>query len=253
MASSSPTESGQAAVEAALTLPLALFMILGALQLFLMMQGRIIAQYAVARATHIGSVKHGECTAMRHAAVAALLPSFSSFLGKTTPAGSRASKFVAAWRRYRDGNFKPAFNDGYNEPIAWIIREHPTRGELRPDEEDTFDLPERGVVLLEVRMIYFFPLRIPFANWVMSRILLAEFGLRQYRSANPFMPVRDDANWVASAGSRVDAQIGAELMRRNDRAHYVAPIDVSYVTRMMTPGRPDEFQNRSCPPAPAGL
>lgn len=241
------------AVEAALTLPLALFMILGAMQLFLMMQGRILAQYAVARATRIGSVKHGECDAMRHAAVAALLPSFTSFLGGDTPGGSRAEKFVEAWRRRRDGNYKPAYDDGHNEAIVWIVRERPSLGDIRPDEEDTFDLPERGVVLLEVRMIFFFPLRVPFANWVMSRILLAEFNLRQYRSTNPYMAVRDDAKWVASAGNRVDGRIGEELLRRHDRAHYVAPIDVTYVTRMMTPARRADFLTRACPPAPGDL
>jgi hypothetical protein len=37
---------GQAAVEAALTMPLMLFMILGTLQLFMMLQGRLLAEHA---------------------------------------------------------------------------------------------------------------------------------------------------------------------------------------------------------------
>ena len=39
-------ESGQAAVESALTLPLAIFLALGLIQLFMMFQGRAMAQYA---------------------------------------------------------------------------------------------------------------------------------------------------------------------------------------------------------------
>src|SRR5687768_1168071 len=87
-------ESGQAAVEAAISLPLTLFMVLGALQLFMMLQGRILAHYALARATRVGSVQHGECTPMTHTAIAALMPSYSTFLGSATPGTSRAEKLA---------------------------------------------------------------------------------------------------------------------------------------------------------------
>src|SRR5688500_7914706 len=70
------SESGQAAVEAALTLPLFMFMILGVLQLFLMLQGRVMAEYAVYRAVRAGSVNHGDCEAMKHAAILSLTPTF---------------------------------------------------------------------------------------------------------------------------------------------------------------------------------
>ena len=39
-------QSGQAMVEAALSLPLVVFLVLGTLQLFLMLQARVLAQYA---------------------------------------------------------------------------------------------------------------------------------------------------------------------------------------------------------------
>ena len=43
-------------MEAALTLPLVVFLILGTLQLFMMLQGRIMAEYAVFKAVRAGSV-----------------------------------------------------------------------------------------------------------------------------------------------------------------------------------------------------
>ncbi|HLM44600.1 MAG TPA: TadE family protein, partial [Myxococcaceae bacterium] len=64
-------ERGQAAVESALTLPLTVFLMLGTLQLFLMLQGRIMAEYAAFRAVRAGSVRHGDCQAMTHAAILA--------------------------------------------------------------------------------------------------------------------------------------------------------------------------------------
>jgi hypothetical protein len=72
---SSLGERGQAAVEAALTLPLTIFLILGSLQLFMMLQGRIMSEYAAFEAVRAGSRYHGDCKPMTHAVLAALLPS----------------------------------------------------------------------------------------------------------------------------------------------------------------------------------
>ncbi|HEX8538142.1 MAG TPA: TadE family protein, partial [Cystobacter sp.] len=71
------TESGQAAVEAALTLPLSIFLILATIQFFLLLQARTMTEYAAFRAVRTGSVKHANCEAMTHAAIAALLPTFA--------------------------------------------------------------------------------------------------------------------------------------------------------------------------------
>ncbi len=49
-------ESGQALVEAALTLPLTVFLILGTLQLFLLLQARTLTEYAAFLAVRKGSV-----------------------------------------------------------------------------------------------------------------------------------------------------------------------------------------------------
>ena len=70
-------DSGQAAVESALTLPVFLFMILGTLQLFLLLQARLMAEHAVFVATRAGSLSSGKCTRMKHAALLTLLPTFT--------------------------------------------------------------------------------------------------------------------------------------------------------------------------------
>ena len=84
MASHRPSERsrGQAAVETALVMPLLVFLLLGTLQLFLVLQARVLAEYAVFRATRSGSVGYGSCTRMRQAALLALLPSYETFLGR---------------------------------------------------------------------------------------------------------------------------------------------------------------------------
>ena len=70
-------QRGQAAVESALTLPLAVFLILGTLQLFMMFQARLLAHYAAFKAVRAGVVNNGSCAAMNDAALLALMPAFT--------------------------------------------------------------------------------------------------------------------------------------------------------------------------------
>lgn len=224
-------------MESALTLPLAVFLVLGTLQLFMLMQGRAMAQYAVARATRAGSVKFGDCTAMRHTAVAALLPTFT----RTTD----PSRFVAAFAARKNGRFDPSLDSGRDETIAWIIRESPS---VNPNAEEVFDLATDQPITLRVRMVFWYPLRIPFANMVISQIALAHWGLQNLRGANPLLVAQKSANW--NDGGSIAGNIGAELLRRARRAHYSLPIQVTYSMRMMTPPRPANFTSRTCSPYP---
>jgi hypothetical protein len=234
-------QRGQALVESALTLPLVIFMALGAIQLFMMMQGRAMAQYAVARATRAGSLKSGSCTPMLHTAVGALLPTFTV---TTTPA-----QLADAFDARRDGRFNPAKDQGRTEPIVWLERKSPTPGTLRgKDEEELFDLGSNDPQTLNVRMVFWYPLRIPFADWVWSRLMLGYFGLRTTSAVNPLAPTQTTASW--NEGQNIDGAVGGELVRRADRGHYSAPIQVSYTMKMMSPARSKNFAAPFCQPYP---
>src|SRR3954466_13898454 len=84
-------DAGQAAVETALTLPLVLFMILGALQLFMVMQARILAQYAASRAVRAAAQNFGDCYTMRDVAHLVLLPAIDA---KFANGGSTGAKYA---------------------------------------------------------------------------------------------------------------------------------------------------------------
>jgi hypothetical protein len=252
-------QSGQAAVESALTLPLVVFLFLGTLQLFLLMQGRILAQYALSRAARAGSLNHGSCQAMHHAAIAALVPSFHSFLSPTWQSGrSSAEKYARAFEARRNNRFDPAreLDNGHDGNIVRIYREQPLREVVRANAywEEDYDLPSstrapvtRDPLMLELRMIYWFPLRIPFANWVWNRMVMAHFGLATYRYSNPLMLAERDAKWdEAAASGHLDPGLVDELMQRSNASQYVLPIEVTYVTRMMTPPRNIHFQQQHC-------
>ncbi|MFZ5471155.1 MAG: TadE/TadG family type IV pilus assembly protein [Myxococcota bacterium] len=254
-------ESGQAAVESALTLPLTVFMVLGTLQLFMMMQGRVMAQYAAFRATRAGSLNHGDCARMKHAAIGALLPSFVTFLGSATPGASPAQKLANAFRLRMNNRYAGAADNdhtsrpsGDNGPIVWIFRERPTVAYVRliggaVGEDTQFDKPMTPAEVdqrrLEVRLIYWYPMRIPFANWVMTASFLAQWGLRDYTAQNPLMETQR-ANWTRDSVSTPDPAIGAEMLSRFTRGQYVVPLEATYTMRMMTPAKARYFATQDC-------
>jgi hypothetical protein len=250
-------ESGQAAVETALTMPLTLFMILGSLQLFMMLQGRLMAEHAVYKAVRSGVVHHGDCTAMTHAAVAALLPSFHTFLGYK-PLGTTPGDAFAAEVRLRvqgqpdDNRYDAARDGGHSRAIVWIYREAPLRADVTRKSENDVDDPDRingrFGYRLEVRMIYWYPLRIPFANWVMSAMFRAYFGLQNYTASNPLISTQT-ASWKAQSSNTLAGAIATELSTRHSAAQFTFPITVSYAMHMMTPPRPRHFATQNCPGA----
>ncbi|MHB8879517.1 MAG: hypothetical protein ACYC8T_37970, partial [Myxococcaceae bacterium] len=82
-----------------------LFLLLGTMQLFLLMHARILTNYAAFRATRAGSVNHGNCQRMVHAALLSVMPAIESYM-RPGPA-SPGAKLAAAFRK--------RINNRYNE------------------------------------------------------------------------------------------------------------------------------------------
>ncbi|KFE68155.1 TadE/TadG family type IV pilus assembly protein [Hyalangium minutum] len=227
-------ESGQAAVESALTLPLVIFLFLGTLQLFMMLQARIMTQYAAFRATRAGSVNNGNCERMMHAAIAALLPTMER---TNTP-----DALAAAFSAHRNNKLAPL--PGFNGDMIWLIREQPTN--VNADDLN-FDQGLAPPMRLEVRLVYWYPMRIPFANWVMTKMFRAHFAIQDYTAANPLILAEKNANWTTSANSTMEAQILGEYTSRSAN-EFIFPITASYSMRMMTPALQQYFSQQNCAP-----
>lgn len=249
-------QSGQAAVEAALTLPLTVFLILGILQLFLMLQARIMAEYAAFRATRAGSVRHGSCESMTDAAILALLPTFHSYLGNGGAGLTPGEKLGMAFQRRKANAYTAGLDGRHNGPIVWIIRDSPVG--FFASEDSDFDEPRTAAQVdamrLETRLVFWFPLRIPFANWVISRMMLAHWGYMTYTSQNPLM-LTQRANWTQSPTMTMslESAIVNEMLARVASEQYVIPIHASASLRMMTPAQGQFFLTKNCPPAPETL
>jgi hypothetical protein len=101
-------------------------------------------------------------------------------------------------------------------------------------------------------MVYWYRLKIPFADWVMSRMFLAHFGLRSYDAVNPLMAASRNAGWNAASSLLPEpwpgGPLGDNMLRWANDGHYLFPIRVSASMRMMTPPRRANFPARACPP-----
>lgn len=225
-------------MEAALTLPLTIFLIIGTLQLFLMLQGRIMAEYAAFRATRAGALDHGHCEPMHHAAILALLPSFQSYIGG--PGGRPAQQLAAAFALRRNNRyFFP--QDRHTGQIVWLLRDSPMRNQV-PREDQAFD--QHRLMRLETRLVYFFPLKIPVVNQIISRIIMARFGVLPYSGQNPLMV--SQRTMYENGNINLESAILGEMRSRYFRGEYVLPIHASGSMRMMTPARRDNFQQQHC-------
>ncbi len=238
---------GQAAVETALSMPLLIFMVLGTLQLFMLLQGRILAQYAAGRATRMGAMNFGKCEPMVRSAIAILLPAIDAGFARGGINGTRYATEVK--KRSTANLYSPAADDGRDGPVVWIDRVRPLVGKIDPaTEEDVWNLapPEGPDRTLEVRMTFWFPLKIPFANWIFARLALAHWGVEEYRAVSPYQVATRDAKWVQDPSAVAPpAAIAAEMLMRvhSSPPQYVFPIQATSAMRMMSPAR---FTSQSC-------
>lgn len=198
-------ESGQAAVESAIVLPVIVVLTLGILQLAMLQQARLMTDYAAFQAARAGVVWSGSNERMSDAAFLALLPT----MGNTSRIERLAETYTRA--RVTDAAFSLLPWSGLNEvngqsmrglvridtlnpanysglSALWNLRGKADWEEIDFDAADTYGegLPELGarfqkfddpalpapdqallrrLNVLTIRVRYWYELRIPFANW----------------------------------------------------------------------------------------
>lgn len=238
-------QRGQAAVETALTMPLTLFVVLGLIQLSLMMQARLMTEHAAAVAVRQGSLAQGYCHRMMHGALLTLLPTFTRT--------DSEDRLVEAFGRRSNNRYRPGLDSGHEGPIVWIDRtydegEGPVERQRPPGRDlSDFDDPSLPPLHINVRVIFWYPLRIPFANWVISNAALASLGVASYSGFNALSPTQT-AEWKAE---RPGALTGEQMKVLRDvnlsgKGTYVLPLVATASMKMMTPPRSDQLSQREC-------
>lgn len=232
-------ESGQAAVESAIVLPLFVFLLLGILQLGLMHQARLLTKYAAYKAVRAGSLHHADVKVMERAALAVLLPLVSRDLGggEHIKSVTSADDFSAKWKwRSVELNQMPEANE---LQYAQVTICGPERGHFpgNPEEVD-FDDPkwstsgydewqqgERTKLRIQVTFNYRMP--IPFANQVIH-------AAARQREITPVLRLKRSTDRTERPRKDDEQEKYREYDRLASRGLYILPIRATYTMRMQS-------------------
>jgi hypothetical protein len=252
---SSRRESGQAAVEAALIVPMMVFLVLGIIQLTMMHHARLMTEYAAYRAARAGIVNSGHCEYMKDAALLALLPT----IGPTGPIPGRTDtlgRAILRFQTFKQLNLnqlqyfgvlpvikmevlnpkKSQLNSLFNQYGVYSV--HSNR--VRREEIDFDDVRNNTVIeanLLTVKITYFYEMRVPFANklihsWYVGAEYLkyvqgVQFDVKEIMGVDEFTALETLA--LSKGGDR--AKMAGLAMFADT---YVIPLVTTYSMRMQS-------------------
>jgi hypothetical protein len=235
------TQSGQAAVESAIVLPLFVFLILGTLQLGLMHQARLMTKYAAYKAVRAGSLHNAHVEEMEKAALAVLLPLVSARASGAggieyiRPVGS-AQEFSTKWNEVVT-NQMPGIPLKYAEVTVC----GPTREDIGSSgSELDFDDPqntspsgwrESERTKLRVQVTFNYRMFVPFADWVIYHTARGRELAEVLRTGKVKAAEQSKVSTRRFAGAQT-----SESTYENAAAQriYIMPIRATYTMRMQS-------------------
>lgn len=150
------SQSGQAAVETAIVVPLMTFFILGILQLTLMHQASLMLEYAAFNAARSGAVWNMDKDRMKQAALVSLLPTMQP----VRDLGDVVTGYVKA-------KVKDELADALlGMPMVDVAVLTPKKADFGQLKEIEFDAGDRKKTQLTIRVVYLYEMHIPFANFL---------------------------------------------------------------------------------------
>lgn len=231
-------QSGQAAVESAIVLPLFVFLILGILQLGLMHQARLLTKYAAYKAVRAGSLHSAKMEKMERAALAVLLPLLSARApGKggieyVRPVGS-ATEFQTKWNEVLGNQLS-----GTSLKYVDVTICGPTKQDIPGSgPEFDFDTPDNATpgnwqqsqrTKLRVQVTFNYRMIIPFADWVIYQAARGReipAVLRMRNKEGNFGPKRELGGKKTGESPYTEAA---------GKGIYVMPIRATYTMRMQS-------------------
>lgn len=229
-----PDQRGQAGVEAALVIPLCLFLILGILQLILLQQARLMTDYAAYRTARGGALAHARCNEMVNSALAALLPTQAAVRDAPTSA-ERVGIVTEAWRRISATRRNRHL--GVDVPIVRIRYRTAGGPTFVVSGFDQPLLPGEAPRELSVELVHLHELQIPFANSIFLRTWLAQYWAQALASAsNPLLVLEGEIPPPPAASEGLDGQILSFIQRGLLASRYFLPIKSTFTLVMMSDG-----------------
>jgi Flp pilus assembly protein TadG len=245
------SQSGQALVETAITMPLFVFLMLGLLQLSLMNQARYMAKYAAYKAARAGSIHNASRQRMENAALGVLMP----FVGhavydtfyKTDGKLAYSTSFAAAYASNKRGNYT---SHGIS-PVVEVTICGPSSADVGTPGD--FDDPNSGMAVqdpagnsgtlhdwkrfnngrLQIQVLFYFKLVIPFANMMIRSIYS---GLENAETMRLFR-MNKKYNLTPKGTQGNEANMNARALLKQ----YYLPIRSNWSMRMMSNYLPSQF------------
>ncbi len=219
------SESGQAAVESAIVFPGMIFMLLGILQLTMMQQARLMTEFAAYQAARAGIVNSLRKADMVLAAEMALIPTrpsipySDSLLGSLGLGGLPDDLLkIAEQALIVHKVLNPLSKSFFDKEVISVDILNPTKADFNGKDEIEFDATQDGFAVrrqsqLTIRLTYFFPLRIPFANWLLFESWLAAQGGIKLVGWDPAHPKINYGSGPLSVGIEwpADVRLAMEL------------------------------------------
>jgi TadE-like protein len=216
-------QSGQAAVESALTLPLFVFVLLGTLQLALMHQARLMTKYAAYKAVRVGAITSVDMTRMERAALAVLLPTIKAqrAVFKASSGGEYLGSLPFVLPNFMpDAALKYVEVDFDAESATGTALGRRPKGDLTAQGWKDFD---RGRLVIQLTFNYRMP--IPFADMMLYYIATNQERADLMRTFRLGKQEPMAASQIAEAAKyNLAAAMG----------QYVLPIRANYVMRMQS-------------------
>ncbi|HEX5749359.1 MAG TPA: TadE/TadG family type IV pilus assembly protein [Archangium sp.] len=231
-------ESGQAAVESAIVLPMFVFLLLGLLQLSLMHQARLMTKYAAYKAARAGSLHHADVDMMERAALAVLLPLVSRDLGggEYIKSVTTADDFNAKWKwnsvqvnEMPDADGLPHAAVTICGPVSEDFPGNPAEVDFDDPEWSTGnggDWKESERTKLRVQVTFNYRMPIPFANQVIH-------AASRHRDITPVLRLKR-----RSDRTPVKVDLYNDLA---SRGLYILPIRATYTMRMQSNLYPQKY------------
>jgi hypothetical protein len=234
-------ESGQAAVETAIVMPLFVFTLLGMIQLGLLHQSRLLTKYAAYKAVRAGSINRGKVKVMENAAIAVMLP----LLAKSSPRWSGSGRHQPQYMVYNVGDagkYGDAYadvvssrgNQAFGKKMVEVTICGPLNGSMKDFDDHRVnpgDWKSFEATKLAIQVTTYMPLYIPFANAFIWWAARGEEGpARALAMKNLRMKTKTEQ--AEGRQSPNGSWTLKELQGEAENGNYIMPVRASYAMRM---------------------
>jgi hypothetical protein len=243
-------ESGQAAVETAIVMPLFVFIVLGIVQLSLMHQARLLTKYAAYKSVRAGALNRADLGVMEKAAIAVMLPMItrenpiSGGDGRKQPQygvykSDSASNFLTGFKEVSQSRNNTSSS---GKKIVEVTICHPLSSDVKPTDDfddhrtnplgSNSDWRKYETTKLAGQVTMYLTLIIPFANAFLWWSSIRQMDGQRVDTMKMLRMKTDKSPNDLRKTFKGQTYTLTELKSEAERGNYIMPIRASFSMRM---------------------